>query len=755
MKDRLRAAVRPRQVVVVAVLLLALLQRLSAAYQLPVDADESVYAWTASYYAGLMARGEWREIPAYTYNSEHPVFAKLLYALGLRVVGHAGLPDQAERPPGRGFLEWGEEAGALGVYHVDRVLAALLGTLQVTVLALADPLAGLLLSSHTMTIKYTAEIYLEALPACAITGAVLAYERAHRQGEGETGGWFWLSAGLLGLTAASKYTYAVIGLALVPFVLWQQRRRPGNVLLYGLLALAVFGALNPILWPDPLGRLRDSLLYHGDYTRSAEVARYHYPWWQPLNWMGGAAVWHPVFWFPFDIVTFLFSLAGLPFLFRRHKLYFAWYVVGWLFLFLWPTKWPQYTLIVTPALCLSVGALGQAVAERYDLHLDRETWERIKFYLPDETFWIKPSKSLLIGVSVLLLLYVVGSVVFRIQQTRQLRGWTTYTALQRQVVSDSITALALDADERVWIGTRQGITVYEAENPVPTSYRAADSGLLDERVTALVLDREERMWVGAETGVSVYDDGAWTAYPVQEMGLPGSRVRALAADPVGRVWVGALGGAALWDGSAWRTFSPLEAGLDSGAVLALAVDGAGRVWMGTERGLAVLDLGSGEPAWIRYTAASSGLTVNSVVSLLAVPGARDEVWIGTDGGGLCHFYSGAWDCYRTANSDIPWNTIAALALDHRGRIWAATEKPAHVGGAVVCFDGERWREYTPSNSGLVGSVVTTILQDAEGRYWFGTLHDGVSIYEHEGHESHKYEELEEHEGYEIRVPFVF
>ena len=79
--------------------LLALLQRVSAAATLPVDADESVYAWAASTYAGLMARGEWRAIPGYTYNSEHPAFAKLLYAVGLRLTGHAGIPKQDDGPP--------------------------------------------------------------------------------------------------------------------------------------------------------------------------------------------------------------------------------------------------------------------------------------------------------------------------------------------------------------------------------------------------------------------------------------------------------------------------------------------------------------------------------------------------------------------------------------------------------------------------------------------------------------------------------
>ena len=711
---------RLRAIVIALIVVLALGQRLSAAYQLPVDADEPVYTWAASHYATLMAHGRWAEIAQYTYTNEHPAFAKLVYALGLRAVGYEGDLDRPARPTEADFpFTWGSDQEELGIYMVDRVIAVVFGTLQVLVLALVNPLAGALLAIHTMAVKYTAEIYLEAVPAFAVTAAFLAYDRVRRQGDGTAGWRFWLSAALLGMAAASKYTYAAAGLAMVPFIVWQHRRRPWNILLYGLLALGVFFVLNPLLWPDPVSRLLDSLRFHGAYTQSAEVARYDHPWWQPIRWMRGAGVWHPgVFWFPFDLFIFLASLAGLPFLYRRNRLFLAWFVTGWAILFLWPTKWPQYTLIVTPAICLSVGALGRAVADRYDLHLDQETWERISFYLPDQSFWIAPPKWLLVLLAALVVLYGVGYGIYRINRVRQMQGWTTYT-VEGGLIDDRVNALALDAEGRIWIGTERGVTIWEEGEP--------SGALPDQRVTALLSDGQGRIWAGTEEGVAIFDGGSWRTVTADEMELPEARVRVLASGPEGEIWVGTRQGAAVWDGTAWETALPTAAGLSSDVVLSLAVDSAGRVWMGTEAGLAVLDRSGGEPAWTGYTAARSRLPANSIRALEAGP--EGEMWVGTDGGGVCRVMGEEWTCYRTANSPLPWNAVVALLLDDRGRIWSATHRPADVGGAVAVFDGERWEIYSPRNSGLENGQVSALLEDGQGRFWFGLSNDGVSVFD--------------------------
>jgi ligand-binding sensor domain-containing protein len=714
-------------VLVTFITLLGFAQRMSAAHRLPVDADEPVYAWAAAYYAGLMARGEWDAIPDYTYTSEHPVLAKLIYAAGLRAVGFEGWPDQPPRPVETDLpFNWHDDPAELGVFWIARYVAVLFGTLEVLVLTLVNPLAGFLLAIHTMTAKYTSQIYLEALPAFALTLSITAYDRARRRGEGHTGGWFWLSAVMLGVAAASKYPYAAVGLVVVPFILYQQRRKPWNILFYGLLAVGTFFLLNPILWPDPLGRLRDSLLFHPLYAQSGEVARYDYPWWQPINWMSGAGVWHAgVFWFPFDFFTFLVGLVGLPFLLRQNELYFGWFVTGWLILFTWPTKWPQYTLIVTPVICLSVGAIGRAVAERYDLRLDRETWERIAFYLPDHTFWITPPRWLVIVMIVLVLIYVVGYVGFRVYSIRQMRGWTTYTVRGNGLPSNTVEAVGLGEDGRVWVGTRNGLAIFEEGESL--ILRAPLDPLPDNWVTALHADAEGRMWVGTDAGIAVVEGEAWTTYTAAEVGLDRLRVRAMDVDPAGRVWLGTRSGVAMWDGTAWRTFSPRDGGLSSEVVLALAADDAGRIWMGTERGLAVLDLTRAEPGWRRYTAASSPLPSNSVRAL--EPRPAEGMWVGMDGGGLCAVEQEEWTCYRTGNSPLPWNTVAALMVDEEGRVWAATHKPVQVGGAVAVFDGQEWQVFNTRNSGLAGGQVTALLEDEQGRYWFGTPGSGVSLFE--------------------------
>ncbi|MBN1177792.1 MAG: hypothetical protein JXD18_01160 [Anaerolineae bacterium] len=710
-----------RLIIVAVIVLAALGQRANAALSLPVDADEPVYARSAALYAGLMARGDWAQIPQVTLTAEHPVFVRLLYALALRAAGYAAPADMPAVPAQTDlFWEWGDPPEVLGVFVVDRAVSVLFGTLQVALLALVNPLAGAALALHTMTAKYTAQIYLEAIPACAITASFLAYDRARRKGDGATGPWFWLSAAMLGVTAASKYTYAAVGLAMVPFIVWQQRRKLWNVALYGLLAVAVFFALNPILWPAPVERLLYSLRFHQSYTQSAEVVSYSHPWWQPVAWMGGVGSWHPgVFWFPFDAFTFLASLVGLPFLYRQNKLAFAWYVTGWAILFLWPTKWPQYTLIVTPAICLSVGAIGQAIVDRFDLRLDRETWERISFYLPDHTFWIAPPKWLIAAVAAMVVLYGVGAVVTRIEHTRQVHGWSTYTAGAGELASDTVTALARDAEGRVWVGTRSGVSL---SDDTPTTLPT----LPDDRVTALLADPAGRMWVGTDTGVSVMEGGEWTTFTAADLGLDDARVLSLAAGPTGDVWVGTRSGIARWDGDAWRAFSPDAGGLASDAALSLAVDAAGTVWIGTDSGLASLNLAGAEPVWTTYTAFASGLTSNSVRALAAGP---EGMWVGTGGGGLCLLHEAAWTCYRTANSDIPWNTISVLMVDSAGQLWAGTEHPTQSSGAVAVFDGQTWREYTPRTSGLVEGQVTAITEDPQGRFWFGTYGSGLSIYD--------------------------
>jgi len=350
-----------RILAILAVATIALGLRLRAVDLLPVDYDEDDYLRAGQQYADAIRAGDWAALTELNYREEHPPLAKLAY--GLALLALPPVDEIPDRPTTAG------PAGSLPEPHllVARLIAAVAGTLEVLALGLVSPLAGLLLGIHTFTIKYTSQVMLEALPALTSTVAVLAYARSKRRWNG----WLILSAAALGLTAASKYLYGIAGVAILVHWLWEtlpEQRRPtalarwlAPVLLWGLLALAVFAIANPFLWPAPIERLRASILFHGEYTQSETVQQANLPLWQPLVWLFQSVPWHPgVFVVALDALIALLAVLGLKPLWQRDRLYVLWLAVGLGFLFLWPTKWPQYILVLTVPLALAAATGLQA-----------------------------------------------------------------------------------------------------------------------------------------------------------------------------------------------------------------------------------------------------------------------------------------------------------------------------------------------------------------------------------------------------------
>ena len=327
---------------------------------LPIDYDEDDYMRAGQQYAEAIRAGDWAALTELNYRSEHPPLAKLAY--GLALLALPPVDEIPDRPTTAG------PANSLPEPHlqVGRTVAAIAGMLEVLALALVNPLAGLFLGVHTFTIKYTSQVMLEALPALTSTVTVLAFARSKRRWNG----WLILSAVALGLTAAGKYLYAIVGIVVIIHWLWEtfpEQRRPAAlarwlapVLLWGLLALAVFAIANPFLWPAPVERLRASIFFHSEYTQSETVQQANLPLWQPLVWLFQSVPWHPgVFVVAFDALIAILAVRLKP-LWQRNRLYVLWLMVALGFLFLWPTKWPQYILILTAPLALAAATGFQA-----------------------------------------------------------------------------------------------------------------------------------------------------------------------------------------------------------------------------------------------------------------------------------------------------------------------------------------------------------------------------------------------------------
>jgi len=692
---------RPR-LVLVGIVLLAALLRAWAVWQLPVDFDEPVYLQAAADYADAMRAGDLNAVIDYEGNPEHPPLVKLLY--------------------GTGLLALGEGADWQSGLWVARGISALFGVLAVWVLALISPLAGGLLAVHTLAVKYTSQAYLEALPLFASVLAVWALRRSAARRDR----WLFLSAGALGAALAGKYAYAPIVFVLLYLLIWDKKRRAWDIALYFVAAVGVFWLLDPALWHDPVTRLADSLLFHTRYAQGAHVQEVGYPWHQPLFWISRsvAATWHPqvFFYLGFDELIFVAAVVGMFWEWRARRWVFVWVLTSLLALLLWPTKWPQYTLVLVPGLCLAAASAVARLAAW--VRRQRETWPWLGEMLP------RPERAFWVILGLVLALVVGGFAVNTIQVIQGRRGWAHLTAADTPLPSDTVYDIAPLPDGRMLLATEGGAGIW---SPAPsdgapdgwTVFTAANSGLADSRVRAVAVDGRGDLWFGTAGGLSRYDGENWQTYRGADFELDSPSVHALAVDGAD-VWIGTEAGAARFDGAAWTPFTAAD-GLADAFVLSIAVqrtaDGDA-VWFGTVAGASRYDVPTGE--WRTFTAENSGLGVGGVADLLV--DSRGRVWAATQGGGLGIWNGQTWGAFTTANSDLPLNTVQAVFETTDGDIWAATALPSAVGGILARFDGKRWHTYSPGRTGYSGAEGLAIAEDAEGRVWIGTRTAGVDVY---------------------------
>jgi arabinogalactan oligomer/maltooligosaccharide transport system permease protein len=353
-----------RLLFIVAVVAIAWGLRARAVSLLPIDYDEDDYLRAGQQFAHLIRTSDWRGFLDTNYRPEHPPLAKIAYGMAL-----LPLPEQPLIPDAPITAEPAKSLPA-DQLQAARTEAAIFGTLTALLLALFNPLGGMLLAIHSFTIKYTSQVMLDGLSALLSLGTVMAYVRYKKK---KQTGWMIASAILLGLAADSKFLHGTIGFAILLDWLYgnwssmsdssRRAKLLRTILWWGVLSLIVFFAANPFLWPDPVGRLKETLAAVHNTTANSNVARANYPFWQQINWLAMSVPWDgnpPAFLIKFDTFILLLAAFGVKRLWKKEPAFVFWLAVELLVLLLWRTKWPQYILIATAPLALSAGeGLGQ------------------------------------------------------------------------------------------------------------------------------------------------------------------------------------------------------------------------------------------------------------------------------------------------------------------------------------------------------------------------------------------------------------
>ena len=219
-----------------------------------------------------------------------------------------------------------------------------------------------------------------------------------------------------------------------------------------------------------------------------------------------------------------------------------------------------------------------------------------------------------------------------------------------------------------------------------------------DAVTVMALDASERLWVGTVSGLWRLNNGKWRRYTAvsddEDGVLPSDRVTAVAVSKIGGVAVGTDNGLAVMKDSEWHVLTG-EDGLPDAYVTSLAFVGE-KLYIGTRKGLAVKSFDNS----VTLFDTSSGLLSLGVTALFA--DSKGRLWIGGDNGITIYTPSArTWTRYK-----FPGSTVYSFAEQSGGVVWIGTNKGVithKAGKTVTGKDGKQvnvpeWKTYHSKNA---------------------------------------------------------
>lgn len=354
---------------------------------------------------------------------------------------------------------------------------------------------------------------------------------------------------------------------------------------------------------------------------------------------------------------------------------------------------------------------------------------------------------------------IVLSIFFFLNTEAQQYNFTHY-GLEEGLSQSQVYCIIEDKGGFLWIGTEGG-GISRFDGIEFKSYTTYD-GLIDNQVRVLFEDKNEDIWVGTkDKGICLFDKDSFIVFDTGS-GFNAKIASSFVQDASGSIFIGtrdnglyvtqnkssfnSISGKILTDqlsinslklnidrGELWigthksglivyniktkeEKQYKIEEGLPSNNVTDIVFDlDRDITWLATSRGLVNIENREVKQVFDK----SSGLVSNELTGLLI--DKFDNLWIRTEGEGICKFDGVFFTCFNEQNG-LGNNYIISMMMDRTGGIWFGSD-----GSGIFKFNGDRFVHYS-SKDGLSSDIVMSIFQDSENNKWFGTYGGGVCLY---------------------------
>lgn len=320
-----------------------------------------------------------------------------------------------------------------------------------------------------------------------------------------------------------------------------------------------------------------------------------------------------------------------------------------------------------------------------------------------------------------------------------------------------ISAIAVDSDQNVWVGTVNYVSGVEQKNSLSkfdgnnwSRYNPSNSGLKGNYIGTLEIDKHNNKWMSVAygNGLVKFSNNSWAefdaigvmdydTYPIgigngdklwiNSNEFDGTNMsyhqpttsfspNNLAIDETGSTWFTTnWDGISKFDGVNWVTYNTSNSGIASNTVSCVAIDNLQNKWFGTNNGLTKFD----GISWTTYNTTNSGIPANSVYAIAV--DTQNNFWIGTNMG-VSKFDGINWTNYNNQNSGLPGNIVHFIAVDKTNHKWFASYNatPSHKYCGITWFDDINWATYTIHNSGLAENYAASIKVDLQNNIWIAT-----------------------------------
>lgn len=303
-----------------------------------------------------------------------------------------------------------------------------------------------------------------------------------------------------------------------------------------------------------------------------------------------------------------------------------------------------------------------------------------------------------------------------------------------------IASIYEDDNKVIWIGNwGQGLNIYNRQTGKVEHYSSKLSGIYyipNDYIHCIFEDNMRSIWLGTRDGLLVYEPkGKRFDRPgkvFKDKGLPdfpGLRINRIIQDRQGNYWVATHDGLFKMqrNGSLLQHFyagAIPEFRISSNLVYALLEDREGAIWVGTINGLDVIDQKKGRNTHFRKSEKNENSLSDNFITALCED-KDGYIWIGTNSyvnrysrkNGTFHYYS--------ADQGFPSNLVYTILEDKNHSLWFAT------GNGLCRFESatDRFRIYTVED-GLQSPEFNlgASFRSAGGEMFFGGMNGFNSFY---------------------------